>query len=560
MKMVGNTPQKQQGQMKSEPKSAEKGENKQEKPDHKGQQGGGGGPKHFNRDNRGGDFKNERNRSFGGNRRQDNRGGNGGGQGGGGAAAASQAQSSDDSTPAPPKKFTGRCRLFVGNLPLDFTEDDFKGLFEPFGEHSEAYVNGNRGFGFIRMDFRHNAEAAKAGLDGTTKKGRTLRVRFATHGAALKVKNLHPTVSNELLEQGFAQFGELERAVVIVDDRGKSTGEGIVEFVRKPGAQQALRRINEGVFLLGTSPRPVIVEPLEQKDDEDGMPDKFINKNDQYKKEREKEPRFAQPGTFDYEMGMRWKQMENLEKEKLERVKKEMEEAQIKLEDDMQNALYDYQAEQIRQDLMRQQEELRRLEELKQQDQMRRRQEMEMRNRDEERMRLEEDRRRQDMMMRQQNMGQGGPGRRGPPMMEGRGHDDGMNGGRQGGAPPMQPPPIPPAGMGLNRPGNQVVDCQSAEQPDRHPMMGGNSGGQGRGPSMPGGSGNQGPMRQSRFDQTTPNFEGGMGGPPGPRGNMYGGNMGGGPGMRGGERGMMERRREGGQNEDFGELKRMRRF
>ena len=83
------------------------------------------------------------------------------------------------------------------------------------------------------------------------KKGRTLRVRFATHGAALKVKYLGPHVTNELLAQAFSIFGELERAVVIVDDRGKPTGEGIVEFARKPGAQSALKRISEGVFMLG---------------------------------------------------------------------------------------------------------------------------------------------------------------------------------------------------------------------------------------------------------------------------------------------------------------------
>lgn len=46
------------------------------------------------------------------------------------------------------------------------------------------------------------------------------------------------------------QFGDVERAVVVVDDRGRSTGEGIVEFARKPGAQQALKRINDGVFLM----------------------------------------------------------------------------------------------------------------------------------------------------------------------------------------------------------------------------------------------------------------------------------------------------------------------
>lgn len=49
------------------------------------------------------------------------------------------------------KKFTGRCRLFVGNLTPDVSEDDFKKMFEPYGEISEVYVNTGRGFGFIRL-------------------------------------------------------------------------------------------------------------------------------------------------------------------------------------------------------------------------------------------------------------------------------------------------------------------------------------------------------------------------------------------------------------------------
>ncbi len=77
-----------------------------------------------------------------------------------------------------------------------------------------------------------------------------LRVRFATHGAALKVRYLNQWVTNELLHKAFSMFGEVERAVVVVDDRGKPTGDGIVEFARKPGAQAALKRISEGVFML----------------------------------------------------------------------------------------------------------------------------------------------------------------------------------------------------------------------------------------------------------------------------------------------------------------------
>lgn len=51
----------------------------------------------------------------------------------------------------PERKFTGRCRLFLGNLPNDMTEDEFKKLFVPFGESTEHFLNSGRGFGFVRM-------------------------------------------------------------------------------------------------------------------------------------------------------------------------------------------------------------------------------------------------------------------------------------------------------------------------------------------------------------------------------------------------------------------------
>ena len=50
-------------------------------------------------------------------------------------------------------------------------------------------------------------------------------------------------VSNELLEEAFSQFGQVERAVVVVDDKGRSLGRGIVEFARKSSATKALAQI-----------------------------------------------------------------------------------------------------------------------------------------------------------------------------------------------------------------------------------------------------------------------------------------------------------------------------
>eukprot|EP00069_Balaena_mysticetus_P018111 bmy_11024T0 len=273
------------------------------------------------------------------------------------------------------KTYTQRCRLFVGNLPTDITEDDFKRLFERYGEPSE--------------ESRTLAEIAKAELDGTILKSRPLRIRFATHGAALTVKNLSPVVSNELLEQAFSQFGPVEKAVVVVDDRGRATGKGFVEFAAKPPARKALERCGDGAFLLTTTPRPVIVEPMEQFDDEDGLPEKLMQKTQQYHKEREQPPRFAQPGTFEFEYASRWKALDEMEKQQREQVDRNIREAKEKLEAEMEAARHEHQLMLMRQDLMRRQEELRRLEELRNQE-LQKRKQIQLRHEEEHRRREEE--------------------------------------------------------------------------------------------------------------------------------------------------------------------------
>uniref|UniRef100_A0A8D0CEX8 Paraspeckle component 1 n=1 Tax=Salvator merianae TaxID=96440 RepID=A0A8D0CEX8_SALMN len=354
------------------------------------------------------------------------------------------------------KSYTQRCRLFVGNLPTDITEEDFKRLFERYGEPSEVFINRDRGFGFIRLESRTLAEIAKAELDGTILKSRPLRIRFATHGAALTIKNLSPVVSNELLEQAFSQFGPVERAVVVVDDRGRATGKGFVEFAAKPPARKALERCSDGAFLLTTTPRPVIVEPMEQFDDEDGLPEKLMQKTQQYHKEREQPPRFAQPGTFEFEYASRWKALDEMEKQQREQVDRNIREAKEKLEAEMEAARHEHQLMLMRQDLMRRQEELRRLEELRNQELQKRKQiqlrhEEEHRRREEEmlRQREQEELRRQQeggfksnfMDSREQEMRMGDMGPRGAINM-----GDAFSPAPAG----NQGPPPPPPMMGMN--------------------------------------------------------------------------------------------------------------
>lgn len=115
--------------------------------------------------------------------------------------------------------FKGRCRLFVANLPQSATEESLRALFAEFGQIADIYIGKLNQFAFVKMDTRQNAESARNALDGRPLDGRTLRVRLAAHAAAVRVTNLPPLASNELLALAFSCFGHVERAVVSADDR-----------------------------------------------------------------------------------------------------------------------------------------------------------------------------------------------------------------------------------------------------------------------------------------------------------------------------------------------------
>ncbi len=76
-------------------------------------------------------------------------------------------------------------KLFVGNFPLQVTEEELKKAFEPFGEITsvviikEKYSDESRGFGFVEMPSKEEAEAAIADLNGKEWKGRALNVNEA---------------------------------------------------------------------------------------------------------------------------------------------------------------------------------------------------------------------------------------------------------------------------------------------------------------------------------------------------------------------------------------------
>ena len=78
-----------------------------------------------------------------------------------------------------------RMNIYVDNLSRDVTEDDLREAFEAFGEIASVSVikdkfSGEpRGFGFIGMPSKDEAQSAIEGLNGTDLKGQSLNVNEA---------------------------------------------------------------------------------------------------------------------------------------------------------------------------------------------------------------------------------------------------------------------------------------------------------------------------------------------------------------------------------------------
>ncbi|XP_030762505.1 hrp65 protein-like isoform X1 [Sitophilus oryzae] len=250
------------------------------------------------------------------------------------------------------KKFNGRNRLYVGNIGSEVTEEDLTELFKSYGETAELFVNKDKNFGFIKLDFHSNAEKAKQELDGSLLKGRNLKIRFAPNIATIKLKNLTPQVTNELVHYAFSPFGEIEKVQVLVDERGKPTGEGLVHFAKKFSAATAIKKCQDGCYFLTSSLQPVIVEGYELVEDIDGYSDKNINKkHHEFMSERERPPRLAHPNSFEYEYGQKWKVLYEHHQQKEDALKKELQLEKEKLVAQMAYAKYEHETEMLRNQL-----------------------------------------------------------------------------------------------------------------------------------------------------------------------------------------------------------------
>ncbi|AHF96528.1 MAG: RNA recognition motif domain-containing protein [Desulfurella sp.] len=67
-------------------------------------------------------------------------------------------------------------KLYVGNLNYRTTEEKLKEVFSGYGNVVSVKVIEGKGFGFVEMESKDDAQKAKDALDNTDLDGRNIRV------------------------------------------------------------------------------------------------------------------------------------------------------------------------------------------------------------------------------------------------------------------------------------------------------------------------------------------------------------------------------------------------
>uniref|UniRef100_A0A6Q2XA09 RRM domain-containing protein n=1 Tax=Esox lucius TaxID=8010 RepID=A0A6Q2XA09_ESOLU len=183
-----------------------------------------------------------------------------------------------------PGKHIGVCisvannRLFVGSIPKSKTKDQIveefskvtEGLNDVILYHQPDDKKKNRGFCFLEYeDHKTAAQARRRLMSGKVKVwGNVVTVEWAdpiedpdpevmAKVKVLFVRNLASTVTEEILEKAFSQFGKLERVKKLKD-------YAFIHFEERDGAVKALAELN-GKDLEGEHIEIVFAKPPDQK-------------------------------------------------------------------------------------------------------------------------------------------------------------------------------------------------------------------------------------------------------------------------------------------------------
>ncbi|KAL7665061.1 Polyadenylate-binding protein, cytoplasmic and nuclear [[Candida] zeylanoides] len=181
--------------------------------------------------------------------------------------------------------------IYVKNIDLEYSEEEFKKLFEPYGAITSIYLEKDqdgksKGFGFVNYENHESATKAVEELNDKEINGQKIYVGRAQkkrermeelkkqyestrleklskyQGVNLFIKNLDDSIDSEKLEEEFKPFGVITSARVMVDDSGKSKGFGFVCFSSPEEATKAITEMNQRMI----AGKPLYVALAQRKD------------------------------------------------------------------------------------------------------------------------------------------------------------------------------------------------------------------------------------------------------------------------------------------------------
>ncbi|UZP37297.1 hypothetical protein NXS19_005113 [Fusarium pseudograminearum] len=176
--------------------------------------------------------------------------------------------------------------VYVKNIAADVTEDDFRQLFEKYGDVTSSSLardqeGKSRGFGFVNFTTHESAFKAVDELNNKDFHGQDLYVGRAQkkhereeelrksyeaarlekankyQGVNLYIKNLDDDVDDDKLREMFKDFGSITSAKL-----GKSKGFGFVCFSNPDDATKAVAEMNQRMF----NGKPLYVALAQRKD------------------------------------------------------------------------------------------------------------------------------------------------------------------------------------------------------------------------------------------------------------------------------------------------------
>ncbi|KAJ7709849.1 hypothetical protein B0H17DRAFT_1165598 [Mycena rosella] len=171
--------------------------------------------------------------------------------------------------------------LYVKNVDLEMSQDEFEKLFTAFGTVTSALIQvdeegKSKGFGFVNYDNHEDAQRAVDALHDSEHYGKKLFVTRAQkkaereeelrrsyeqakmeklskyQGVNLYIKNLEDDVDDDKLRTEFEAFGSVTSCKVMRDEKGTSKGFGFVCFSSPDEATKAVAEMNNK--MIGSKP------------------------------------------------------------------------------------------------------------------------------------------------------------------------------------------------------------------------------------------------------------------------------------------------------------------